>query len=50
MHTASLPSPLLKQTETRKFPDTHALKLTHPICDLGLTAPPQLHPSLDLWT
>lgn len=47
MHTASLPSPFLKQTETRKFPDTHALGLTHTVCDLGLIAPPQLNPPLD---
>lgn len=47
MHTASLPSPFLKQTETRKFPDTHALRLTRTVFDLGLIAPPQLHPPLD---
>lgn len=35
MHTASLLTPFSK-AEPGKLPDTHALRLTHTVCDLGL--------------
>lgn len=52
MHTASLPTPFSKASqEIGKLPDTHALRLTHTVCDCGLISPPsQRHPLLDLWT